>query len=87
MVNEQAIKAEGDYKRITFLRAAARASWERDARAHDGRARMRPAAGLGVSPAGATASGRATRVRYLVWGWIGGLLGRPAWDASGSPTT
>ena len=78
MVNEQAIKPEADCKRITFLRPAARSRLERDARAHDGQAGMRPPTGLRASLAGATASGRASRVRYPVLGWIGGLLGRPA---------
>ena len=78
MVNEPAIKAEADCKRIAFLQAAARARARRDAHAHDGQARMRPTTGLGAAPAGATASGRASRVRYPVLGWIGGLLGRPA---------
>ena len=78
MVDAHVIKVEADCKRIAFLQAAARDRAGRDAQAHNRQARMRPTTGLRAAPAGATASGRASRVRYPVWGWIGGLLGRPA---------
>jgi hypothetical protein len=78
MVDAHVIKVEADCKRIAFLQAAARDRAGRDAQAPAAPALTRPSARLRAAPAGATASGRASRVRYPVWGWIGGLLGRPA---------
>jgi len=76
-MDAQAIKAEFDYKRITFLGAAARARAGRDAQAPAGRARMRPSTRLRAALAGAPAPGRSSRSGRPVLGWIGGLLGRP----------
>ena len=77
MIDAQAIKAEADYKRITFLRAAARARAGHDAQAPAGQARMRSFTRLHAVLAGVPLPGRSSRPARPVLGWIGELLGRP----------